>query len=134
MRKKKGFTLVEVLAVIAIIAIIALIAVPVINGIILKARKGAFTRSAENMLKAGNTYYIESELEGPKGEIRFECKDNQCISETKDANEKNINLNVEGDMGEGYIRITKEGDVEFQLQKLDWCATKYLNKEQIYIR
>ena len=39
--KKKGFTLVELLAVIVILAIIALISTPIILGVIEKTRIGA---------------------------------------------------------------------------------------------
>lgn len=42
---KKGFTLIELLAVIVILVIIALIAIPVILGVVDKARKGAFKDS-----------------------------------------------------------------------------------------
>ena len=44
--KKKGFTLVELLAVIVILAIIALIATPIILGVIEKSKKGATENSA----------------------------------------------------------------------------------------
>ena len=44
--KKRGFTLVELLAVIVILAIIALIATPIILGVIEKAKKGAAESSA----------------------------------------------------------------------------------------
>lgn len=43
--KKKGFTLIELLAVIVILAIIALISVPIILGVIDKAKRGAFKDS-----------------------------------------------------------------------------------------
>ena len=43
--KKKGFTLIEVLAVIAVLAIILLIAVPKISDVTLSAKKEAFKTS-----------------------------------------------------------------------------------------
>lgn len=52
MKSKKGFTLIELLAVIVIIVIIALIAIPVITGVIDKAKKGAFK---DSVLNAYNT-------------------------------------------------------------------------------
>ena len=72
--KKNGFTLIELLAVIVILAIIALIATPIVLNLINKARKGAFARSAEGVLKASKLYYASSVLE-PYGtkEIIFDC-------------------------------------------------------------
>ena len=43
--KKKGFTLMELLAVIVLLAVIALIAIPILLSIIEKSRKGAFKDS-----------------------------------------------------------------------------------------
>ena len=42
--KKKGFTLVELLAVITVIAIIGLISVPVVEGIVKRSRQKAYDR------------------------------------------------------------------------------------------
>ena len=50
--KKKGFTLVELLAVIVILAIIALIATPIILGVIETSKKGASENSALGYLDA----------------------------------------------------------------------------------
>lgn len=54
---KKGFTLIELLAVIVILAVIALITTPIVLNLINNARKGAFIRSAEGVLKASKLYY-----------------------------------------------------------------------------
>ncbi|HPF83373.1 MAG TPA: prepilin-type N-terminal cleavage/methylation domain-containing protein [Bacilli bacterium] len=51
MKKKKGFTLVELLAVILILGIIALIAIPAIINIIDESQKGAFKASMENVVR-----------------------------------------------------------------------------------
>ena len=61
--KRKGFTLIELLAVIVILAIIALIATPVVLSMIERARKGAFTRSAEGVLNAAKLFYTSSLVE-----------------------------------------------------------------------
>ena len=59
---KKGFTLIELLAVIVILAIIALIAVPVILGVIDKAKKGAFKDSVLNAFNSVEYKLAEMKL------------------------------------------------------------------------
>ena len=56
--KRRGFTLVELLAVIIILAIIALVATPIIMNLIENSKKGAASRSAENYIKK-----IEADIE-----------------------------------------------------------------------
>ena len=55
-KRKKGFTLVELLAVIVILAIIALIATPVVMNLINKSREKAADETLTEILKAGETY------------------------------------------------------------------------------
>ncbi len=62
--KKKGFTLVELLAVIVILAVIALIATPMIMDVIEKSRRGAAIESVNGILEAAENYQLESMLEG----------------------------------------------------------------------
>ena len=52
MKKKRGFTLVELLAVICLISVITLIAVPVVMNILREIKASAFKSSVENTLKA----------------------------------------------------------------------------------
>lgn len=59
---KKGFTLIELLAVIVILAIIALISVPMILGVIEKAKKGAAQSSALSYIDAAEKASITAEL------------------------------------------------------------------------
>ena len=63
MDKKKGFTLVELLAVIVILAIIALIATPIILNVINDAKKQAAKDSAYGYMDAVEKYIVSSELE-----------------------------------------------------------------------
>ena len=62
--KKKGFTLVELLAVIVILAIIALIATPMILNVIENAKKGASQSSALGYIDALEKGILEQELKG----------------------------------------------------------------------
>ena len=55
-KKKKGFTLIELMAVIAIIAILAAVLVPTVNGYINRAKKTAIITQARNVVNAVETY------------------------------------------------------------------------------
>ncbi len=133
--KRKGFTLIELLAVIVVLAIIALITVPIILNLIEKARKGAFARSAENVLKSSKLYYSSGLLElEPPDDTRFECNNSECISTNLDSNGNPINLNINGNMGSGYVLITKEGEIEFKLQGGKYCASKAKDSEKITVK
>jgi len=56
MKRRKGFTLVELLAVIAILAIILLIAVPMILGVIEDAKQESFRNSVRGVFHAAGLY------------------------------------------------------------------------------
>ena len=74
--KKKGFTLVELLAVIVILAVIALIATPMIMDVIEKARRGTAIESVNGILEAAENYQLESMLEGEEIERTIDLTSN----------------------------------------------------------
>ncbi|WP_166484792.1 type II secretion system protein [Clostridium cuniculi] len=55
-RKKKGFTLIELMAVIAIIAILAAVLVPTVSGYINRAKKTAIITQVRTVVNAVETY------------------------------------------------------------------------------
>ena len=61
LKEQKGMTLIELLAVIVILAIIAAIAIPAIGGIIENSRVGAIKSDAQNIMSAGELYFIDEE-------------------------------------------------------------------------
>ena len=129
MKKKKGFTLIELLAVIVILAIIALIATPIVLNLINIARKGAFSRSADGVLKASKLYYTSSLVEDiTPTEITFKCNNIECISF-----EKSIKLDVDGNMGTGDVTITEDGKVSFELGNGTYCAEKKQDSNDIKV-
>lgn len=73
MKKKNGFTLVELLAVIVILAIILVIAVPQVLGSIETAREGSIISSVKMMAATAETKYQEALVNGtsfPEGEAQ----------------------------------------------------------------
>ena len=64
--KKKGFTLVELLAVIAILAVLALLIIPRVSKILNDARNSVDLRSAEEYVKAAENFYVASAYDQSK--------------------------------------------------------------------
>ena len=56
MKKKKGFTLIELMAVIAIIAILAAVLVPTVSGYIERSKKTAIITQVRNVVSAVETH------------------------------------------------------------------------------
>ena len=73
MKKKKGFTLVELLAVIVILAVILIIAMPKISEVINNSKKASFEATAKTIASQAEKKYMENEVLGNTGS--FECSD-----------------------------------------------------------
>ena len=124
--KKKGFTLIELLAVIVILAIIALIATPIVLNLINTARKGAFARSAEGVVKSANLFYAQGLVDNPiTKDITFTCNNTECTTtDVLDANGNPSKLDVDGKVGTGTITIYEDGKVSLTLTDGNNVATK----------
>ena len=113
--KRKGFTLVELLAVIVILAIIALITTPMIMNVIEKARKGAAIQSVNGLLEAGEQYQIEGMIEGNSSNV---------IDLTSDA------LNIKGSKPEsGLLVIDSNGNMSIIAKYGNYCIQKKYEDE-----
>ena len=75
MKKRNGFTLVELLAVIVILAIILVIAVPSIMNTIDDAKKGSFESSAKLIAANAETYWLTQQTLGKELPTSVECSD-----------------------------------------------------------
>ncbi len=80
MKKKNGFTLVELLAVIVILAIILVIAVPQIMNTIKDARKGSFESSAKLIASNAETYWLTKQTLGETLPTTAACADLASLS------------------------------------------------------
>ena len=78
--KKRGFTLVELLAVIVILAIILVIAVPQIMNTIKDARKGSFESSAKLIASNAETYWLTKQTLGETLPTTAACADLASLS------------------------------------------------------
>ena len=100
--KKKGFTLVELLAVIVILAVIALIAVPTILGVIDKAKRSSLQDSGYGLVEAANLYYAQYQNSKT---VRFDIENNKITTEEENK------LNYKGIIKNGAVLINNKGQV-----------------------
>ena len=99
-KKKKGFTLLELLAVIIILAIIALIATPIIMRVIENSKKAAAERSAENYVREVETVVLALKANGTTledGIYKIKQNGNICPGQSAYCSEENeIKIEMSG--------------------------------------
>ena len=127
--KKKGFTLVELLAVIVILAVILLIAVPKIGDVIYSSRKNTFKNSAYALLSTAEKLYQESYAGSLSEEsVLYDIENGKVL---QDGVEVAI---VEGKIdGKGFIQIDFEGDSKIALENDEFCAVKQFNDAEVIV-
>ncbi len=80
-KKKKAFTLIELLAVIVILGIIATIVTATISKVTSNAKKQAFKESARGLIRAAESYigeYILKNHQAPEFPMTFTCDGTSC--------------------------------------------------------
>ncbi len=80
-KKKKGFTLIELMAVIAIIAILAAVLVPTVSGYINRAKKTAIITECRTVMNAIETYNA-TVSESSKIDTNLKTKIENAIKDT----------------------------------------------------
>ena len=120
--KKKGFTLVELLAVIVILAIIAVIATPIILGVIEKSKKGAAENSA-----LGYTGAVEKQI---ARNLLDEAAANDItdgVYTVNDLASKKVKVKGDKPTEESWVEIEKSQVVSYSLEIGQYVVT--YNKE-----
>ena len=110
MKKKKGFTLVELLAVIVILAVILVIAVPRITDVIKNSKKASFESSAKTIISQAEKKKMENEVLGNNNPI--ECSNIANIN-NDDYASCEINFDASGN-----AKITLIGKGKFEGLKI----------------
>ena len=130
--KRKGFTLIEILAVIVILAIIALIATPVIYKIINDARVSAFKNKIYAIDKASNTYYENLILEGNEEEFTKGLDGTYSLTLDLSKQSDKEKLEIKGKtISKGLVTITDEGKISITALDDKLCGQKLSSSEVI---
>lgn len=120
--KKRGFTLVELLAVIVILAIIALIATPIILGVIETSKKGAAENSA-----LGYTEAVEKQIARNLLDEDATNDITDGVYEIADLTNKKVKVKGDKPTEESWVEIEKSQVVSYSLEIGQYVVT--YNKE-----
>ena len=106
MQKKKGFTLVELLAVIVILAVILVIAVPQIMSVIESARKGSIESTAKLIAEGAEREYTNRKILGK--DTNIECSDVSSMN----SNDYGSCVITFDNAGKATVKVTGKGKFE----------------------
>ena len=106
MQKKKGFTLVELLAVIVILAVILVIAVPQIMSVIESARKGSIESTAKLIAEGAEREYTNRKILGK--DTNIECSDVSSMN----SNDYGTCVITFDNRGKATVKVTGKGKFE----------------------
>ena len=106
MQKKKGFTLVELLAVIVILAVILVIAVPQIMSVIESARKGCIESTAKLIAEGAEREYTNRKILGK--DTNIECSDVSSMN----SNDYGTCVITFDNRGKATVKVTGKGKFE----------------------
>ena len=106
MKKKKGFTLVELLAVIVILAVILVMAVPQIMSVIESARKGSIESTAKLIAEGAEREYTNRKILGKDTNIK--CSDVSSMN----SNDYGTCVITFDNAGKATVKVTGKGKFE----------------------
>ena len=106
MKKKKGFTLVELLAVIVILAVILIIAMPKISDVIKNSKEASLETTAKLIASQAEKKYTENQVLDGSGTIK--CSD---VAKISDADYESCNITFD-DKGNAKVTIVGKGKFE----------------------
>ena len=116
--KKKGFTLVELLAVIAILAILVIIALPNVIKLYNDAKKNAFLTEVKTLYNTASSKYISESLKGNK------------LSEINSNDSSKLDLN--GNDLTYKIKLNSDGSVaSIAVKKGNYCIVSSKDSSEI---
>ncbi len=112
--KKKGFTLVELLAVIAILAILVIIALPNIMSLFNQAKQNSFENELKNIYKSAQQEWMKDSMFDTQNIIYSRCSEN-CSNELDLSGRKEIDYYIEVDKAGKVIKyFATDGSYQYE--------------------
>ena len=102
--KKKGFTLVELLAVIAILAILVIIALPNVLSMFTDAKKSTFKTEVQSIFKQAQTDFIEDSIKSSGAQV-------YCDATTKAADTSCTDTLQLTTTKQYYVKMDSQGNI-----------------------
>ena len=102
--KKKGFTLVELLAVIAILAILVIIALPNVLSMFNSAKKSTFKTEVQSIFKQAQTDFIEDSIKSSGAQV-------YCDATTKAADTSCTDTLQLTTTKQYYVKMDSQGNI-----------------------
>ena len=122
--KKKGFTLVELLATIVVLSVIALIAITIVINVIEKAKKSALVSSVNGLVESANMYYANQSIKGEQmTETIFDFANGEQTSTSK--------LSYKGKVYNGKLILHANGEVAVCIDDREHYAYKNKDTDEV---
>ena len=125
--KRKGFTLIEILAVIVILGILTIIAVPIVSNYIVDSRNKTYSAHEKNMEEAAKSFTIEC-IDGKENCI-LPMKDTSSEIYLSELIEKGFTERLQNPQGSGYcneelsyVRVLNTGKSDYEYQACLYCG------------
>ena len=126
--KKKGFTLVELLAVIAILAILVIVAMPNVLGMFNDAKLNTFVTEVQKYMDSAKTAFMTEALSKPAQDIIFTNVKTKEATPTQNAGTEE--LDMEGTKNY-YIVMNRSGQyTKIVIWDSNFCYEKNANIEK----
>ena len=121
--KKKGFTLVELLAIIVVLAVLAIVAVPVLTNVIKDSKIKAFQTKIYALESATETYYDDLILEEEFDVFERGIDGTYALTIDLSNKEQVKKLNIKT-FNKGMLTITEDGNISITAIEDNYCGQK----------
>ncbi len=129
--KKKGFTLVELLAVIAILAILVIIALPNIMSLFNQAKQNSFESEVKNIYKSAQQEWMKDSMFDTQNIVYARCNEN-CSKKLQLSGREEIDYYIEVDKAGNIIKYyVTDGTYQYEYNGTGLKIEEIGNSKQV---